>query len=245
MIQHPSCYLFEELSRVCPYPSGVTAVPRQILGTSFFPGGTGLWHDGSLDIPSFPIGGVMVLGHDFHSVAGYKQSLLRGAENMKSSTWRHLLPFLSQVPIPLRHCFFTNAYMGLREGTATTGVFPGANSPDFVKRCQEFLLLQIATQQPSLILALGKYVPIFLAPLSLRLAPWARAASFSERDSLGLALVDDVLFEVPKAHPCVVASIVHPSFRPSNVRHRRWANFTGDLAELALVQEAVARSRPH
>ena len=243
--QHPTHKLFTELRRVAPYPLGVTAVPEQIQGTSFFPGGTGLWCGEAGKLPAFPNGGVMVLGHDFHSVAGYERSRENEAENLRTPTWRHLLPLLSRASIPLERCFFTNVYMGLREGQATTGPFPGSASPEFVERCQKFFLLQLAAQRPALILALGTHVPPFLAPLSLKLSRWASSKTFRERDSENGSVVDGVTFRVKAAHTCVVASLVHPSFRPSNVRHRRWRALTGDAAELALVLEAVKRAGMH
>lgn len=241
--QHPVHFLFEEMQRVCPYPQGVTVVPEQIHGTSFFPGGTGLWHGKEQGVPSFPTDGVMILGHDFHSVAGYEWSRQHGEENLQTPTWLHLLKFLSRVPIQLEDCFFTNIYMGLREGKATTGRFPGATSPEFVKRCQQFFLLQVATQRPSLILALGAYVPAFLAPLASQLAAWATPGSFRSRDERGVSVIGEVVFPSSTLHPCVVASIVHPSLRLSNVRYRRWGSLSGDAAEVALVQEAVSLAR--
>lgn len=240
--QHPVRKLFAKLQSICPYPSGVIAVPEQIQGTSFFPGGTGLWFNETRKLPDLPIGGVMVLGHDFHSVAGYEWSRENEAENLKTPTWRHLLPLLARTSIPLERCFFTNVYMGLRVGKATTGRFPGAASPDFVKRCQMFFLLQITTQQPTLILALGGYVPAFLAPLSAQLTPWGCFKSFRERDAHDAALIRGVSFGCSGVQPCVVASLVHPSFRPSNVHRRSWGSFAGDAAEVALLQEAVKRA---
>ena len=238
-LKHPVHELFSKLRSVGPYPPGVTAVPHQIQGTSFFPGGTGLWFPETRRIPELPVGGVMVLGHDFHSVAGYEWSRKNEAENLQSPTWRHLLPLLCRTSIPRERCFFTNVYMGLRTGKATTGPFPGAASPEFVKRCQKFFLVQIAAQQPSLILALGGHVPLFLAPLSAQLAPWAACKGFRERDSGNVALVSGVTFSASKVRPCVVVSLVHPSFRPSNVHRRSWCTLTGDAAEIALLKEAV------
>lgn len=240
--RHPAHALFADLQLVMPYPPGVVPVPEQIQGTSFFPGGTGLWCGTSGKIPAFPTGGIMVLGHDFHSVAGYEWSRVNEAENLRTPTWRHLLQLLSRLPVDLERCFFTNIYMGLREGKTTTGPFPGAASPEFVKRCEEFFLLQAAMQRPALILALGAQVPAFLARLSPELASWASLKTFPARDAADGSLVEGVTFGSPSAHSCVVASLVHPSFRPSNIRHRHWRTFVGDVAELALVREALLRA---
>lgn len=133
--------------------------------------------------------------------------------------------------------------MGLRVGKATTGPFPGAASPEFVKRCQKFFLLQIAAQQPSLILALGAHVPGFLAPLSAELAPWASQKSFRDRDDGNAAMVRGVTFDGTEVRPCVIVSLVHPSFRPSNVHRRRWGSFVGDAAEVELLKEALKQAR--
>ncbi|MBD2079504.1 hypothetical protein [Leptolyngbya sp. FACHB-17] len=50
--------------------------------------------------------------------------------------------------------------MGLRAGTATTGVFPGANDAKFVSHCQAFLFEQLRVQRPALLLTLGVLPPV-------------------------------------------------------------------------------------
>lgn len=238
--------LFNELARAIPlpYPEGVVPVPEQIQGTAFFPGGTGLWVDAAPELPPMPVGGVMVLGHDFHSVAGYQKSLAAGAESLKSPTWSRLLELLDRIPIQRSACFFTNIYMGLREDEKSTGPFPGAKSPEFVTRCRDFLLLQIAMQRPSVMLSLGAHVPQFLAPLSPQLTGWAAPSGFKQWDEAGTAIVSDVSFGVPRHQPCTVVALVHPSSRPLHVGRRRWGTLTGDEAEVALVREALGRLDP-
>lgn len=240
--------LFDKLRDVEPYPEGVIAVPEQIQGTSFFPGGTGLWVDGrTKEFPPFPTGGVMVLGHDFHNVDGYRWSKEHEQENLKSPTWRHLLELLEMVDIRREQCFFTNVYMGLREGEKTTGTFPGAKSPEFVGRCRQFFLHQIELQQPSLVLALGAHVPRFLAPLSPELAVWEQHRDFLARDAADVSLLDGVRFGGSSRQPCVIVSLVHPSFRPRNVGARRWRDHKGEPAEKEMILEAkrLAASLPH
>ena len=242
MKQHPVHVLFKDSTEVRPYPCGVVEVPEQIQGTSFFPGGTGLWWGGARVIPELPVGQVMILGHDFHSVAGYEWSREHSEENLKTTTWLHLRNLLERVSIRLEDCFFTNIFLGLREGAATTGRFPGADDPKFVDRCRKFFLKQIAVQQPRLVLALGAYVPQFLAPLSEQLAAaWTTPSSFPRRDRDKTSILTEVIFKNLERHPCVVASIIHPCMRNSNVRHRHWheRNLHGDAAELALLRHAV------
>jgi hypothetical protein len=88
--EHPVRRLFAEHKVVEPYPADVIAVPEQILGTSFFPGGSGVWCEDIDGAPEFPVGGVMVLGHDYHNVAGYEWSRRNVAENLRSPTWRQV-----------------------------------------------------------------------------------------------------------------------------------------------------------
>jgi hypothetical protein len=58
----------------------------------------------------------MILGHDFHSEAGYEASFKNGAEPVTQPTWRKLLEALKEADVPLEECFFINFYMGLRKG---------------------------------------------------------------------------------------------------------------------------------
>lgn len=239
-MDHPVRRLFIEHAYVEPYPKGVVAVPEQIPGTSFFPGGSGLWCEESPEMPPFPVGGVMVLGHDYHNVEGYNWSRQNVGENLRTSTWRHLLDLLKRVPIPLERCFFTNIYMGLREGDATTGRFPGSRDADFVARCQHFLIRQIQVQRPRLILSLGNYVPRFLAPLSPQLSAWSHIHTLTTIDSIGLALMPDVSFADVQGHTCTIACLIHPSYRPPNIGRRIWKNWTGDCAELEILRHAMS-----
>lgn len=181
----------------------------------------------------------MVLGHDFHNEAGYKWSRDNEQENLRSPTWRHLLDFLKQVPIPLEKCFFTNVYMGLRTGKETTGTFAGSKSVEFVERCRQFFLHQVSVQRPSLVLALGGHVPRFLAPVAPELSAWNELDSFPARDAAERSLIAGARFIASDQHSCVVASLVHPSFRPRNVGPRRWKGFAGDEAEVEMVRAAL------
>src|SRR5205085_11079262 len=109
---HPAELLWSEHEPPSGYPSRVLRVPQPIVGTAFFPGGYGLWNPaGTYPLPEFPLGGMMVLGHDFHSEAGYQASFERGKESETQPTWRNLLALLATVGIKPEVCFFTNAYM--------------------------------------------------------------------------------------------------------------------------------------
>jgi len=235
---HSSRRLWSQVRAVEPYPPGVCPVPEQIAGTSFFPGGTGLWCETAPDVPPLPIGGVMILGHDFHSLAGYEESKRNIAENLRSPTWRHLLTLLRAVPISPETCFFTNVYMGLRDGEATTGRFPGSRDPAFVQRCQEFFIRQLQVQRPRLILALGAFVPPFLAPLSPELSGWGECSGFRGLDEAGLSTIAAASF-AQADHGCALVALTHPCLRPANVGRRSWQSLRGDAAELQMVRHAL------
>jgi len=229
--------LFEASQSVLPYPEGVVGIERQIRRTAFFPGGHGMWNPEAKPT-KFPFGGLMILGHDFHSQVEYQKSLERGEEDLNGPTWRNLIDVLTRADIDLKNCFFTNAYMGLRDGHETTGKFPGALCPSFAERCQSFLLHQINVQRPSLIVALGNYVPAFLVPVSKGLENWLVRKTFKSRDDHRCSLVHEASFESSPEHKTVVVSLVHPSVRKLNIRFRHWGELKGDQAEVEMLRYA-------
>ena len=233
--------LFTLLDQFGTYPNGVIQISERIDGTAFFPGGWGLWNTQPHELlPLVPIGGSMVLGHNFDSEAGFQRSLRHGSENLKSATWGNLLAFLEQVGISPEQCFFTNAYVGLRAGKHAMGAFSGARDPEFVCWCRTFLLTQLQLIQPRLIFTLGVYVPGFLAPLSPELqSTWSDVTSLRTLDERGVALVYPSTFSGVLL-PVAVVALTHPAYRRLNVKSRRYGNLQGDDAEQALVRDALA-----
>ena len=241
--RHPVEGLFEGLKSVEPYPEGVVPVPERLPGTAFFPGGMGLWHAGGGEIPPpMPVGGVMVLGHDFYSEAGFRRFVAKRGESTRGPTWRNLLALLGRVGVGPERCFFTNAYMGLRAGSQNTGRFPGARDAGFVERCRAFLAEQLRVQRPRLVLSLGSHVPAVLAPLSDDLAPWLGAGSLKALDEAGVPLVPSVRFPPVPGSGVAVAALVHPSIRWASVLRRRYRNLEGDAAEVAVLRDALRAS---
>jgi uracil-DNA glycosylase len=237
---HPIDRLFTKLKDIAPYPDGVVPVPPRLEGPGFFPGSAGLWgakpHH---PLPPMPMGGVMILGHDWGSECDYAQDLATHGELLHSPTSRTLLWLLEQVPIPVHACFFTNVYMGLRAGNAKiTGRFPGARSPHFVHQCQTFLVKQIAAQRPHLIVTLGVHVPAVIAPLSAELAGWAHCKSFQALDRHGPPLIPTVYFPEPINVSTTMAALTHPSLWHRCVRERRYGTLQGKEAELQMLHEA-------
>ena len=210
-------------------------VPDAITGTAFFPGGHGLWMEEG-EAP-FPVGGIMVLGHDFHSVVEYAGSLKRGKEDLNAPTWRNLRSLLNEAEVSLQQCFFTNFFMGLRAGTATTGVFPGRKDARFVAECSAFFLTQLRRMQPRGILVLGSEVPSLIAPLSPQLSPWI-GARLGDIDRQQAAHRSAVQF-TPDVPACTVVSLIHPSLRHANLRHRTKAlGRDAQAYEVELVKRA-------
>ncbi len=241
---HPAELLWAEHSPPpCGYPVGVLAVPKPIRGTAFFPGGYGLWNPNPTEqLPEFPIGGVMVLGHDFHSEVGYLKSLCRGFEDPMQPTWRNLRALLNDAEINLSCCFFTNAYMGLRAGPNAVGMFPGEADPEFVTHCRTFLVRQIEVQRPSLIVTLGMHVPAILAPLSPVLGSWVGVRRITHLDAVGPLQTNVCISAVPGFKTTVVA-LVHPSMRHASVRHREYDGYFGAEAEMMMLRAALAHAK--
>jgi uracil-DNA glycosylase len=216
----------------------VIEITDPIKGMAFFPGGSGTWHPKDGVKHDLPIGGIMILGHDFHSEEGFMRSRTNGRESEKDPTWLHLLALLRKAEIPVEQCFFTNFYMGLRKGKATTGEFPGKKDAAFVQRCQQFFLQQLEVQRPRAVLMLGKHVPPLLAPLSPQLDAWKGVKRLMDIDERNAAWVEDVMFP-PYQQPVTVIALTHPSLRNANVGRRRFGGFSGGDAEMAMLERVV------
>ena len=224
------------------YPARVVRVRAPIPGVAFFPGGYGLrGSEAGQPLPTFPVGGVMVLGHDFHSETGYRESLARGHEPMTQPTWRNLNALLGEVGIPPERCFYTNLYMGLREGTGTTGVFPGAADAAFVAHCKSFLIEQLRAQRPSLVLTLGVQVPPVVGVMSPELEVWSAGRGLKHLDTVGPVRAN-VTWHGADDFTTTVVALIHPSLRHASVRHRRYRELVGHAAEVRMIEDALALS---
>lgn len=243
---HPAESLWAQHHPPSGYPSGVIPVPEPIPGLAFFPGGYGLW--GTVrgePLPMFPVGGIMVLGHDFHSEEGYAKSLRRGSERTKMPTWRNLLKLLDAAGVQRERCFFTNLYMGLRKGAATTGEFPGAGDQAFVTHCKAFLSQQIDVQRPALLITLGVHVPKVLGSMSPALAAWTEGNGLKHLDAVG-PLQSGVTFPAVPNFETTVVALIHPSLRHASLRHRRGDAPVGTDPEIPLLRRGLsAGEREH
>ena len=181
----------------------------------------------------------MVLGNNFQCSENYPSLLLAGEEDrQKDATWRNLLKLLKEARIDPSTCFFTNAYMGLVEGSDPTRTVPGMSDPAFLQRCRSFLLHQLAVIQPRVILALGTKVPSFIAPLSPQTAHWSQAKTWAQIDARDGAFVPRAIFP-GMPHPVSIVCLLHPSFRGPNLHRRAFRTHRGGDAEMALIREAM------
>jgi hypothetical protein len=234
--------IHERLERIDAYPAGVLPLGGRISGTSFFPGGDGLWkeEDSSVDIP---IGGVMVIGHNFDNVKGFQQSLLAGKEPLSSPTWRNLLQMLSNFSIAPSECFFTNAYVGVIDAESNVGDFPGGRSPIFVEKCLDLLAFEIEVQRPRLILTLGAFVPQLIASMSPSLATWRGHKSLIGIDKEALPFIPHASF-CNGAVKATVVPLTHPAQRHLNVHRRYYRGVNGHDAECMMIEDACATVDP-
>ena len=230
--------IHDKLKTVSEYPEGVVPLYGRIEGTSFFPGGDGLWkQDGAVN--DLKVGGVMVVGHNFDNVSGFDYSLRMGAEPVTCPTWRNITKLLKESDVRLEDCYFTNIYIGLMKSSSNVGTFPGSKSEAFKRQCLDLLEYQILLQQPSVILTLGAFVPPLFARLTNELNGWLTAPNLSKLDSANQQIIRGVNFCGGSVISTVVA-LTHPALRHLNVPKRFYCGLTGNAAEIALIRSARA-----
>jgi uracil-DNA glycosylase len=142
-----------------------------IEGTAFFPGGSGLWRglEARGSMPAhFPDSPVMFVGHNFDSIRAFDRALHKGGE-AGGEFWRRLLAMLAGASLSPQRCFFTNALMGLKPGSAT-GSMPSVHG--YREQCALFLQKQIEIVRPSVVVALGVRAESYVSKLD---QPWMRS----------------------------------------------------------------------
>ncbi len=223
--------LWDEMSQtVPPYPKGVVPVPKPIKGTAFFPGGLGLCFEESSAVgPEHTA--VMVVGQDFNTAATYEHAFERETEIDSSQTWWNIRSVFRKLALPIDQCFFTNFYMGLREGGSEIGPFPGRNDRNFVQRCARFFERELEVMRPRLIVTLGT-VPLVAIGKEV----------FKRSMPRILSECVDVYHDLPAAHGSVaLVALTHPSLYFANVGRRRFRGLKGLDAERAMVQTAAGK----
>ena len=133
-----------------------------VPGTSFFPGGSGLWCGEKPNGPLpefFPKSPVMFVGNYWFNENGFKQAKSRGQEDVNQSTgfWASMRAYLKACQLDPRDCFFTNSLMGLTPGNGSaTGRLTG-DGPNFRKECRIFFGAQIRIVKPRVVALMGNH----------------------------------------------------------------------------------------
>jgi hypothetical protein len=219
MITHK---LFNALN-ISKYPDGIKPVPHdRIEGTAFFPGGDGLYEH-----KIFPEEGIMILGQDFDNEENFKVSKQSRSEITKpkgNPTWNNLIKILGDK-IPIENYFFTNAIMGLREGsvknTGRSKAFLKKNE-QFLTECRDFFIEQLKAQKPKLIIGLGAHIPRFLSGTTENLKHLSSTTSLSKIEGgIDDNLFKDVVFKDIPDYKAKVIFITHPSLYYANVINRK------------------------
>jgi len=210
---------------------------RRVAGRAFVPVGRG--HAPAVP---FPRGGVMILGQDFGNERNLDDVVAAGEETDDVPTWDAMIESLGDAEIPVDACWFTNYVMGVRHGRGSNcdGRSPGLRRGDLRRACARLFLSQLRVQRPCAVVVLGTYVPRALAvDFPSVLGAW-EPRSFRDRDVADRAAVRNARMgdvTVP-----LVVSILHPSLRGPNLRHRKFAGHEGADAErllLGMVRDVV------
>jgi hypothetical protein len=131
----------------------------RVNGTSFFPGGIGLWRGLNPQGPipdDFPVKPVMFLGHNFDNEDGFNRSKHNRIEPMNTRTWKGQQIYMNMADINPLDCFFTNFYTALQPGSSVGDMLA---SETLKKQCTQFCEYQIERTDPCLIAVMGKFVP--------------------------------------------------------------------------------------
>jgi hypothetical protein len=221
--------LFKNINLVEPYPPMVTAIPKPLTDTAFFPGGDGLWKESTSDKVPF----IMVLGQDFSTekIFGKMQDGL--TNDLKLPTWKNMLNLFAEAGISPEDCFFSNVFMGLRQTESIVGPFPGLMDKEFVARSLKFLEFQLSSLKPKIIITLGNSPTKLLSQLSNELGSWQENKAFKNENE---GFKKDVKFPQHTSH-CV--AIEHPSMRNSNVKRRKYIHYSGHAAEVEMLKAAI------
>ncbi len=236
--------LFRQMQAAFPdesYPRDLGPVPSLMDGLSFFPAGRGLYQpNGSTQTPTFPHGGVMVVGRDFGTHGAYVQANAERGERESDPTWNHLLTLLDEAGCDPRSCFFSNAFMGLRKGNQARNVgdTPAHRDKKFLAACRDFFIVQLEMMRPRVLLTLGSAVPAFVAT-KLKVDPSWSAGTLKAIDVAEKSIQTEVAVPELDFTVSAVVALTHPCMRPVNVRLRQYDLLRGRNAEKAMLMEAL------
>jgi len=217
-----------------PEDTGVLPARGGLPGPAFFPEGFGLQHP----TPDAPWPNIMAVGHNF-GCEDYRDEINASGREDDKAAWRNFRGLLTDADVPIESCFMTNWFVGLQPGSKQVGEFLSRPDSRYERECSELLLEQIRTLNPHVILSLGLAVVGRAHRIMPSLRPWADARNWSVIDSSSIGAV---AYGVKVPGTDVMANVVallHPSFSPSNQRHRRTA-FPVKNPEVDMIKSATA-----
>jgi hypothetical protein len=141
------------------YDENAKRIRGRVNGTSFFPGGIGLWRGLNPQGPildDFPVKPIMFLGHNFDNEDGFNRSKHNRIEPLNTGTWKGQQIYMNMADINPPDCFFTNFYTALQPGSSVGEMLA---SETLKKQCTQFCEYQIERTDPCLIAVMGKFVP--------------------------------------------------------------------------------------
>lgn len=139
------------------YPDGRCKFPFRLRGQGFFPGGDGLWRtlDGLAASSSgvIPEDSIMCVGNDFGKKSDFDGYEFVYFEN--TTTVKNFRKRIELADLPRNLVFATNAVMGLKTADKALAKTKVWSQPDFVHFNKTFLLFQIETIKPRLVVFMG------------------------------------------------------------------------------------------
>jgi hypothetical protein len=217
-----------------PEDTDILPVRGGLQGPAFFPEGYGLQYPS----PDALWPNIMAVGHNF-GCEEYRNEINAAGREDDKTTWRNLSRLLTDADVPIESCFMTNWFVGLQPGSKQVGEFLSSPDSRYERECSELILEQIRTLKPNVILLLGLPVVMRVHRIMPTLKPWADAPRWKVVD---LSSLGSVAYKIEI--PCTevranVVALLHPSFSPSNQRHRKTV-FTMEKPEVEMVRRAIA-----
>ena len=127
--------------------------------------------------------------------------------------------------------------MGIRLTERATGESPAFKDKEFIKKCQDFFLLQLKVQKPRTILVLGSQVTKFLVDTSPDLVDLKRMNKFKIIDSEKKQIIRNVKFN--NGITANLVFLMHPSARAHNITSRHYLKYYGMDAQIKMAQDAI------
>jgi len=217
------------------YPNSMRMVCGEIKGIGFFPGAIG---NGISNLTtSIFKRKIMVLGQDQDNAKGFNNSINEGNE-IYSPTWKQMTMLFLKAGIEISECFFTNSIMGIRsQSQKNTGKSPAFDDNVFMQECINILKEQIRLQQPNFIICLGLSPLKVLSCLSQEMTHGlVGIESFAVLDQNDKAVFKSI--DIAGANIKVI-TIVHPSYRHLNIKHRRLPYRNSNDPEVELLKREI------